>query len=361
MKKIYNVLDHGFVKYIDHMGEDAAIVQSARVSYGKGTKTVNEDNNLIRYLMRHKHMTPFEMCDLKVMIKCPLFVARQLFRHRTASINEYSLRYSEAIETTYKTDPNEWRTQSKTNKQGSEEYIDKKLQVENGESLGNYLTNKEDKFIKKSLDIYKERLEKGIAREQARKDLPLSLYTEFYWKCNLRNVLHMISLRNTDHAQYEIRVYAQAISEIVKQLWPITWEAFQEYVSKAILLHKKDIDIISSNDKIKKAIEFGWLNSEGKKTKRNRERSECEEKLKALNIKIPWSDEECLNDIKIEFENQGSTINFVNSENKVIRTFIGNNKRDVITKALKKLDEDIETNKIISSKLINILFELSGE
>lgn len=170
----FKVLDDGFIRVVDYMGSDESIVQAARVSYGKGTKKIHEDRGLIRYLMRHQHTTPFEMCEIKFHIRVPMDCWRQWIRHRTANVNEYSTRYSVAIDAAQKTKPNEWRKQSLKNRQGSEEYLDIKT--------GNKLSEKEALIQKQIRDIYEERLILGVAREQARKDLPLSTYTEAYWK-----------------------------------------------------------------------------------------------------------------------------------------------------------------------------------
>lgn len=217
-----DVLDKGFVGLIDYMGSDEAIVQAARVSYGAGTKKVSDDRALIRYLMKHRHSTPFEMCEVKFHIKLPMDCNRQLIRHRTASVNEYSTRYSEAISDNQETKPDEWRAQSTENKQGSGSgYI--------GDDTRNCLSNDESNFLDYAHEIYQSRLAAGVAREQARKDLPLSTYTELYWKMDLRNLLHFLSLRMDSHAQLEIRTYANAIASIVKELFPLAWEAFEDY------------------------------------------------------------------------------------------------------------------------------------
>jgi len=183
----FPVLDHGHVRVIDYMGDDAAIVQAARVSYGAGTKQVHEDRGLIRYLLRNAHTTPFEMCMLKLHIRVPMDCWRQWIRHRTASVNEYSTRYSEAISDQQTTRPGEWRLQTAQNKQGSEGFLD----VKTGESL----TAAEANFHLSAWELYQSRLACGVAREQARKDLPLSTYTEAYWAIDLHNLLHFLHLR----------------------------------------------------------------------------------------------------------------------------------------------------------------------
>lgn len=236
--KKFKVLDDGFVCLVDVMGKDSSIVEAARVSYGEGTTKVSNDRNLIRYLMRHRHSTPFEMAELKLAIRVPMDCWRQWVRHRTANINEYSTRYSEAINSACVTDAASWRMQSTTNNQGSSGNIS----VE----IGQKLTDDEHKFLKTAREIYQQRLELGVSREQARKDLPLSTYTEAYWKIDLHNLLHFISLRIDDHAQYEIRQYAKTIGEqIVKPLFPLVWEAFEDYRLGGMFLTKLDLEAVS--------------------------------------------------------------------------------------------------------------------
>ena len=236
--KPFKVLNDGYVRLVDYMGSDEAIVQAARVSYGKGTKKVQEDKGLIRYLMRHRHTTPFEMVELKFHIRVPMDCWRQWIRHRTANVNEYSTRYSEAIDSAQKTNPKEWRLQAKTNKQGSSGFFD--------EEAGMQLTDEEKELQKLSRKVYEKRLEKGVAREQARKDLPLSTYTEAYWKIDLHNLFHFLGLRMDPHAQEEIRNYATIIGEeITKRVVPIAYEAFDEYKLNGAFLSKKDIEGIN--------------------------------------------------------------------------------------------------------------------
>ena len=215
-------LDKGFVRLVDSMGGDDAIVQAARVSYGKGTSKVSQDRGLIRYLMRHRHTTPFEMVELKFHCKMPIFVARQWVRHRTANINEYSLRYSEARDEFYYPDPKHIQLQSALNKQGRAGKIPKKL------------TDKVIQYFKeiseRSFEMYQELNEAGLARELIRAILPVNLYTEWYWKNDLHNLLHFISLRSDSHAQYEIRVFSDAMAESVQKVAPFAWEAYQDYV-----------------------------------------------------------------------------------------------------------------------------------
>ena len=219
-------LDKGFVRLVDSMGGDDAIVQAARVSYGQGTSKVSQDRGLIRYLMRHRHTTPFEMVEFKFHCKMPIFVARQWVRHRTANINEYSLRYSEARDEFYYPDLKHIQFQSTLNKQGRRGDVPEDLK------------KKVKKYFKeiseKSFLMYSELNEAGIARELARAILPVNLYTEWYWKNDLHNLLHFIGLRSDDHAQYEIRVYSNAMGESVKAVAPFAWEAYQDYVVKGM-------------------------------------------------------------------------------------------------------------------------------
>jgi len=283
----FKVLDDGFVRVVDYMGSDESIVQAARVSYGKGTKKVNEDRGLIRYLLRHSHTTPFEMCEIKLHLRVPMDCWRQWIRHRTANINEYSTRYSIAVDATQKTPPGEWRQQSSDNKQGSEGFMDL--------PLGMQLTQQEQELQDHARQVYNERVEKGIAREQARKDLPLSTYTEAYWKIDLHNLLHFLVLRMDHHAQFEIRSYANVIGhEIVRRWCPIVWEAFIDYRLRGSTLTRLEIDMIraiQSGDADQPralAVKFGLLPHPGQEVKRNREREDLEAKLALLNIPVPW-------------------------------------------------------------------------
>lgn len=224
-KKV-DVLDHGFVRLVDYMGGDDSIVQSARVSYGKGTKKVSEDRGLIRYLMRHRHTTPFEMVEMKWHVKTPIFVARQWIRHRTANVNEYSLRYSEPEKDFYIPNPGEIRLQSVTNRQGSSE-----------EDVSPEIVQKVIAFLETvsedSFEEYGKMKEDGIAKELARIGLPINLYTQFYWKNDLHNTMHFLGLRMDKHSQYEIQEYANAMAGIVKEGAPHSWEAFEDYVLNA--------------------------------------------------------------------------------------------------------------------------------
>lgn len=231
----YKCLDHGFVRLVDWMGDDTSIVQAARVSYGKGTKSVSEDTALIRYLMRNMHTSPFEMVEFKFHVKLPIFVARQWIRHRTANVNEYSGRYSEMPDEFYIPEPEQIRLQSKTNKQGrADETIDNPLDIiQKMQETQNYLYKQ-----------YSEFLLKGLARELARINLPLSNYTEWYWKIDLHNLFHFLKLRLDSHAQYEIRVYAQAIAKIIKQIVPVAYQAFEDYVLEAVKFSRNELQIL---------------------------------------------------------------------------------------------------------------------
>lgn len=283
----FPVLDDGFIRVIDYMGTDASIVQAARVSYGVGTKKVSEDRNLIRYLLRHRHTTPFEMCELKLHVRVPMDCWRQWIRHRTASVNEYSTRYSIAVDACRTTQPDEWRSQSDVNKQGSGEAI--------SQELGEKLSKSEADFHTVSKELYANRLECGVAREQARKDLPLSTYTEAYWKVDLHNLLHFLSLRMDSHAQYEIREYAQLIGrEIVSKWVPYSWEAFLEYRFNGLYLSDSETRVLSLLGQGKKAEanqllhEMNWLQKKESVIKESREAAEFKEKLKKMGIPTPW-------------------------------------------------------------------------
>jgi thymidylate synthase (FAD) len=284
--KPYNVLDDGFVRVVDYMGSDESIVQAARVSYGKGTKKIHEDRGLIRYLMRHLHTTPFEMCEIKLHVRVPMDCWRQWIRHRMANVNEYSTRYSVAIDSAQTTPEDEWRAQAIGNRQGSAGYLDS--------DSGKDLTDKELMLQRLTREVYEERLAKGIAREQARKDLPLSTYTEAYWKIDLHNLFHFLFLRMDEHAQYEIRKYAETIGyEIVAKWCPIAWEAFLDYRVNAVHFTRLEIELLQcisegdSDKAISLAKSFGWIKEDGS-LKKNREREELEEKFKKMGLKVPW-------------------------------------------------------------------------
>lgn len=287
----FSVLDDGFVRLIDYMGDDTAIVQAARVSYGAGTKKVQEDRALIRYLLRHSHTTPFEMCEIKLHIRAPMDVWRQWIRHRTASVNEYSTRYSVAIDAAQRTSPHEWRTQSQTNRQGSGGFLPL--------DAGQRLTTAEEQLQRAGRQAYEARLAAGIAREQARKDLPLSTYTEAYWKIDLHNLFHFLQLRLDVHAQQEIRSYAEVIAEkIVAQWVPAAWGAFLDYKRDAISLSRIELEVIKAliEGSQEKAIATASANGllqygANGNLRRNREREEIESKLNKLRLPIPWAKE----------------------------------------------------------------------
>lgn len=336
----FKVGSDGFVKLIDVMGDDAAIVQAARVSYGRGVDTCDKckgvgctecghtgydlakANHLIRYLMRHRHTTPFEMAEIKMLIRIPMDIWRQGVRHRTANINEYSTRYTEAIDCAATTDPDKWRSQSSTNKQGSGEFITEwpdNWRIENNDDAepevgapatcnlicegpgykythhragpadmtpGEYLRIREDDLQQHARAVYEERLRLGVAREQARKDLPLSTYTELYWKFDLHNLLHFLSLRMDSHAQLEIREFAETIGyKIVKPLFPLTWKAFEDYRLNTLTLTGEDLKVITfmNNDlSFKQAmVQMGW-------TPKTREARECKGKLVRIGMLAPF-------------------------------------------------------------------------
>ena len=285
--KKFPVLDDGFVRVIDYMGSDESIVQAARVSYGKGTKKISEDRGLIRYLLRNRHTTPFEMCEIKLHVRVPMDTWRQWIRHRTANVNEYSTRYSLAIDSSQRTKIDEWRMQSKDNKQGSEGFFP----IE----IGSKLSEREEELQNFAREVYNERLNLGVAREQARKDLPLSTYTEAYWKIDLHNLLNFLALRMDNHAQFEIRSYANVIgNEIVSRWVPIAWQAFQDYRMNSMELSALDIEVLKlviqneNNKAIEKAIELGMIKNDEGKIKLNREGKEFEEKISRLGLKAPW-------------------------------------------------------------------------
>lgn len=242
------VLDHGFVRVIDYMGDDAAVVQAARVSYGKGTKQVNQDKGLIFYLMRHWHSTPFEMCEIKFHVKLPMFVARQWIRHRTANVNEYSARYSILSKEFYIPTADQLGAQSKANRQGR----DRLLTGKEAERVLQLLTEDSER----TYEHYQEMLNEdaagnqivegkdGLARELARMNLTLNYYTEWYWKVDLHNLMHFLRLRADPHAQYEIRVYADAMIDVLKKWCPLTAQAFEEYRLHNTALSKTGTDVV---------------------------------------------------------------------------------------------------------------------
>lgn len=358
--KKFPVLSAGYVCLVDCMGDDTAVTQAARVSYGEGTKQVSDDRGLIRYLMRHRHSTPLEMAEIKILVFCPMDVWRQWIRHRTASVNEYSTRYSVAIDEADKTPCDRWRIQSELNKQGSGGYIstewpegymlwpchpedgepylsgvisneeeaqahrhwilyDRRTELE-GSLLGTplywfddiardditpgfYLSRIESDLHTESRQRYEQRVNDfKVAREQARKDLPLSTYTQAYWKCDLHNFLHFLGLRMDSHAQQEIREYATVLGEqIIKPLFPLVWEAFEDYRLNASILTGpakvviremvKTGEFPASTDAFNLAISrvlpaLYEQNSEGG-LKPNRERGEIQAVLVGMGLMLP--------------------------------------------------------------------------
>ena len=262
---------------MDVMGDDAAIVQAARISYGKGTKTLSSDRALIRYLMRHRHTSPFEMCELKLHVKVPMDAWRQWTRHRTASINEYSTRYSEAIDERQVTLPGEWRSQSKNNRQGSGCYLDP--------AVGEVLSKREQSFHAYTQNVYQQRLSWGVSREQARKDLPLSTYTEAYWKIDLHNLFGFLALRMSENAQFEIREFARVIGGRIVSKWvPLAWEAFFDYRLDSISLSGAEVRCLQRMlHKVCKKVDDEWILSEKQTGELSiRELREFQEKLQKL-------------------------------------------------------------------------------
>ena len=242
------VLDHGFVRVVDYMGDDSAVVQAARVSYGRGTRAANEDRGLIRYLMRHRHSTPFEMCEIKYHVKLPIFVARQWIRHRMANINEYSARYSILDREFYLPAPEQLAAQSAVNRQGRGAVLE-------GDQAAHVLDLLRDDATR-NYDHYLEMLNEdpdgrvieegrtGLARELARMNLTLNAYTQWYWKADLHNLLNFLSLRADAHAQYEIRVYADAMLDTVKAWVPLVHEAFRDYRQGAVTLSAQMLTVV---------------------------------------------------------------------------------------------------------------------
>jgi len=242
------VLDHGFIRVVDYMGDDAAVVQSARVSYGRGTKAANEDRGLIRYLMRHRHSTPFEMCEIKYHIKLPIFIARQWIRHRTANVNEYSARYSVLDREFYVPQPEQLAAQSSDNRQGrgavlqgaEAERVLRLLRDDATQTYDHYLEMLNEDEAGEPLDAARS----GLARELARMNLTLNTYTQWYWKTDLHNLLHFLSLRADGHAQYEIRVYAEAMLKTVQAWVPHCYEAFADYRMGAVTMSSQMLSIV---------------------------------------------------------------------------------------------------------------------
>ena len=245
---IFPVLNKGFLRVIDYMGNDSSIVQAARVSYGKGTKKVSEDRGLIRYLMRHRHSTPFEMCEIKFHVKLPIFVARQWIRHRTASINEYSARYSILEDEFYIPTKKNLSEQAISNKQGRGDVIDDSL----AKKILDILKNDSDNCYKNYSWMLNESNKNsnydpnraGLSRELARINLTLNTYTQWYWKTNLHNFMNFLSLRSDSHSQYEIRVYSDVMMKVLKKWVPLSYEAFNDYRVSSSEFSKLSIDVI---------------------------------------------------------------------------------------------------------------------
>ncbi|GHT45781.1 flavin-dependent thymidylate synthase [Planctomycetales bacterium] len=278
----FPVLDQGFVCLVDVMGDDSSIVQAARVSYGEGTKTPSDDRTLIRYLMRHQHTTPFEMAEIKLLVRVPMDCWRQWIRHRTASVNEYSTRYSIAIDGAYEIADGAWRSQSQANRQGSGDILPSDVCAA--------LSEEEKAFHQQARNIYERRVQSGVAREIARKDLPLSTYTEAYWKVDLHNLFRFLMLRMESKAQYEIVQYATTIGEkIVALLFPFCWEAFLDYQLESMRLSRLDQEVVQrlSQSGTIPATEPQFLQAQApnwKPLERCRERDECREKLTRLGL-----------------------------------------------------------------------------
>jgi thymidylate synthase (FAD) len=283
--KKFPVLDDGFVALVDLMGDDRAVVEAARVSYGEGTRTVSDDRTLLRYLMRHQHTTPLEMVELKLLVRVPMDCWRQWVRHRTASVNERSTRYSIAEDRAATTAPDRWRRQAAANRQGSEGFLD--------EATGAALSAAEAELLGHAHAVYQKRLTLGVAREQARKDLPLATYTEAFWKIDLHNLLHFLALRMDPAAQWEIRQYAGTIGqEIVRPLLPWVWEAFVDYRLEALRLSRLEQAVIARLAAAGRlpAREADFLaagDASWAGLARCRERDECREKLLRLGLLLP--------------------------------------------------------------------------
>lgn len=286
----FPVLNDGFVCLVDVMGDDSSIVQAARVSYGEGTKRVSDDRTLIRYLLRHRHTTPFEMAEIKFLVRVPMDCWRQWIRHRTASVNEYSTRYSVAIDSAQTTPPDGWRTQAEQNRQGSGAPLPAEV--------GQQLSADEEQLHSDSRRVYNERLEAGVAREQARKDLPLATYTEAYWKIDLHNLLHFLALRMDSHAQEEIRLYAETIGrQIVKPLFPVAWEAFEDYRLGSASLSRLEQGMLrrlteygrthGAPPPYTEAVFLSLQDPTWEGLTRCRERDECRSKLADLGLVVP--------------------------------------------------------------------------
>jgi thymidylate synthase (FAD) len=282
------VLDDGFIRVIDYMGNDAAIVQAARISYGVGTKSARSDVGLIRYLLSHNHTTPFEMCEVKLHVRVPMDTWRQWIRHRTANVNEYSTRYSLAIDSAARTASTDWRRQSEINRQSSAGVL--------SPAAGKRLSKGELALQRYAQHVYRSRIKAGVAREQARKDLPLSTFTEAYWKIDLHNLLRFLELRMAADAQQEIREYATVIGqEIVARWCPATWKAFEDFRLNEMALSRTEQELIHclSRGDIRGAVNVaraaGFLPKHGKVAIRGGERREVEKKLQLLGFVVPWT------------------------------------------------------------------------
>jgi thymidylate synthase (FAD) len=247
-RRTIKVLDHGFVALVDAMPRlvpqgqtaDQAIVQAARVSYGQGTKKVSEDQGLIRYLLRHRHTTPFEMVEFKFHISMPIFIARQWIRHRTANVNEYSGRYSVMPDRFYRPSAEQVRRQSASNRQGGSERLGASAEDRlTGEAFAQFLAESEALYTK-----YRDLVDRGVSREMARIGLPVSLYTEWYWKIDLHNLLHFLSLRMDAHAQEEIQLYARAMHDLVAPIVPVTMAAWKDYAMGSVRLSRLEVDAL---------------------------------------------------------------------------------------------------------------------
>lgn len=281
----FPVLDNGFVRVIDYMGDDSSIVQAAKVSHGTGSKKAGEDRAVIRNLMRHLHTTPFEMCEIKLHVRTPMDVWRQWIRHRTANVNEYST--GDAIANSAQaTAASEWR--SHRSKQGTGAFLPS--------DEGQLLSVRESQLQKESREVYEQRIAAGVVKEQARKDLPLSTYTEAYWKIDLHNLLHFLHVRMNDHAQDEIRSYAKLIGEEIVAKWvPLAWETFLEYRRNALPLSATEAQILgaliaNSPERAKTIAESAGLLAFDKdgNALRNYERAELDSKLLSLGVTPPW-------------------------------------------------------------------------
>lgn len=284
----FKVLDDGFVRAVDYLGDDSAIVQAARVSYGSGTRRARDDRALLRYLMRHRHTTPFEMCEVKLHVRVPMDVWRQWIRHRTASVNEYSTRYSVAIDAAQRTSPSAWRRQASNNRQGSAETLET--------SLGDKLSAEEAELQDALRRSYEQRLAVGVAREQARKDLPLSTYTEAYWKIDLHNLFNFLALRQAQNAQHEIRQFADCIATNIVAVWvPEAWRAHCDYERDKLTLSRHEVAIVTlivagqQPDALASLKSAGMLDeSEDGAYRLSREGREFAAKLQVLGIEAPW-------------------------------------------------------------------------